>query len=159
MDRRSLLLGAPLLAFAPRSCTDAAFEFEQLMRRVSEGWNRQDTELALSAFTADAVYMEPPDVKLYQRHTQLRPYFAALRKGTSVIWHNLFFNEAAQSGTGECSFGEQSDKQVDHGVAMVELRGGKIAVWREYQRKDPKSFDDFLRRDDKTWKWTIKTYP
>jgi len=55
MDRRSLLLGAPLLAFAPRSCTDAAFEFEQLMRRVSEGWNRQDTELALSAFTADAV--------------------------------------------------------------------------------------------------------
>lgn len=70
-----MLLGAPLLAFAARSCAGAVsmFEFEQLMRQVFEGWSRQDTELAFSAFTEDAVYMEPPDVQLYERDVQLRP--------------------------------------------------------------------------------------
>lgn len=55
-----------------------------------------------------------------------------------MIWHHLFFNETSQKGASEYSFGEQSDKQVDNGVAVVELRGGKIAVWREYQRRGPR---------------------
>ncbi len=65
-----------------RGCGVNQPEFRDLMERLARGWSTQDTDLALSCFTPDAVYMEPPDVQLYVGHDQLRPYFAALTPGT-----------------------------------------------------------------------------
>jgi hypothetical protein len=48
---------------------------------------------------------------------------------------------------------------ADHGVAVVQLRNGKNAFWREYQRKGSPSFADFLKKDGKKWQWTIRNYP
>jgi len=57
-------------------------QFRELIQKVERGWSTQDTDLALSAFTADAIYMEPPSVQLYRGHAELRPYFGALTPGT-----------------------------------------------------------------------------
>ena len=42
---------------------------------------------------------------------------------------------------------------------MVEVADGRIAVWREYQRKGPSVFADFVAVDGKTWQWHIGNYP
>ena len=129
------------------------------MNRLADGWSRQNTEQALSCFSEDAIYMEPPEIQFFEGHDQLRPYFAALKPGTFMRFHNLWFDESRQVGAGEYSFGEAGDAQVDHGVVVVELRDGRIAFWREYQQKGPAAFDRFLDKNGKEWKWTIKNYP
>ena len=132
--------------------------FRDLMNRLADAWSRQDVEQALSCFTADATYMEPPDIQLYEGHGQLRPYFAALKPGTFMRFHNLWFDESRQIGAGEYSFG-MSTNHADHGVVVVELREGRIAFWREYQQKGPVSFEQFLDKHEKQWQWTIRNYP
>ena len=134
-------------------------EFRELMERLARAWSTQDTELGLSCFTEGAVYMEPPDLQLYLGHAELRPYFAALTPGTYIRFHAIMFDEAAQVGAGEYSFGSEGEETADHGVAVVELEGGRIGLWREYQRKGPAAFDDFLARDGKSWQWHIGNYP
>jgi hypothetical protein len=89
----------------------------------------------------------------------LRPYFAALKPGTFMQFHNLWFDEARQIGAGEYSFGERNEPTADHGVVVVELRDGRVAFWREYQQKGPTSFEQFLDTKDKPWRWTIENYP
>jgi uncharacterized protein YciI len=74
-------------------------------------------------------------------------------------FHRVFFDEASQTGGGEYSFGDTSSKTADHGTAVVELRDGRIAFWREYQRKGPMPFEAFAAVDGKDWQWTIKNYP
>lgn len=120
-------------------------QFIVFMERLARTWADNDTPMSLAHFTEDAVYIEPPDLQGYQGHNQLRLFFNDLTPGTKMEWHNLWFNENAQCGAGEYSFslGEWTN-QANHGVAVVELRDGKIAVWREYQRKGPVEFEDFL---------------
>jgi hypothetical protein len=133
--------------------------FRELMERLARAWSTQDAELGLSCFTKEAVYMEPPDVQLYVGHDELRPYFAALAPGTLMRFHALAFDEAARVGFGEYSFGSGGTEVADHGVAVVELEGERIAFWREYQRKGPADRGDFLARGGKTWQWHIGNYP
>jgi hypothetical protein len=134
-------------------------EFQTLMEKLARAWSQQDTESALDCFREDAIYIEPPDLQLYQGHQQLRPYFAALQPGTWMRFHHLWFDEARQVGAGEYSFGSEGQPTADHGVAVVELQDGRIAFWREYQRKGPPAFQDFIEIRNKTWQWHIGNYP
>ena len=136
-----------------------AAAFREMMNRLADCWSQQKTDQALACFTEDAIYMEPPDIQFYKGHSQLRPYFAALKPGTFMQFHNLWFDEARQIGAGEYSFGEGNEPTADHGVVVVELRDGRIAFWREYQQKGPTSFERFLDTKDKRWRWTIENYP
>lgn len=136
-----------------------AAEFRELMERLARAWSTQDTELGLTCFTEDAVYMEPSDIQLYLGHEQLRPYFAALTPGTFMRFHTIAFDEDAQRGTGEYTFGSEGEETADHGVAVVEIADGRIGVWREYQRKGPASFDNFTAVEGKGWEWHIGNYP
>jgi hypothetical protein len=113
----------------------------------------------VSCFTEDAVYMQPPDQQLYRGASELRPFFGALKPGTFMTFHHVAFDERTQVGFGEFSFGNVRDKDADHGVAVVELRGGRIASWREYFYSGPPSFDAFVATTGKNWKWTIRNYP
>jgi hypothetical protein len=113
----------------------------------------------LECFTSDAVYMEPPDIQLFVGHDQLRPYFQALRPGTVMAFQHLWFDEERQSGVGEYSFGSKKAIEADHGVVVVQLREGRIASWREYQRKGPGDFGRFIAPEGKAWRWHIGNYP
>ena len=134
-------------------------QFTQLMTTLAQSWTEQNTEAALGCFTGDAVYMEPPNIQLYLGHEQLRPYFAALAPGTTMTFHNLCFNEATQVGMGEYSFGMRSKETADVGVAVVQIQHGKIAHWREYQRKGPADFAAFTAHVGKAFEWHIGNYP
>ncbi|HUG63634.1 MAG TPA: nuclear transport factor 2 family protein [Gaiellaceae bacterium] len=136
-----------------------AAEFRVLLKQLACAWSTQDTELALSCFAEDAVYSEPPDVQLYSGHDELRPYFAALTPDTRMAFHTTAFDEMAQRGFGEYTFGSGRGDVADHGVAVCDVAGDRIAAWREYQRKGPAAFEDFIATEGKTWQWHIGNYP
>jgi hypothetical protein len=133
--------------------------FAELMRKLARAWEARDTRAAVECFTHDAVYVEPPDLQFYTGHQQLHAYFDALTEGTFMRLHNLWFDEEAQIGAAEYSFGTAGAAQADHGVVVVELRERRIAFWREYQRKGSNSFADFIAVQGKQWRWSIENYP
>jgi hypothetical protein len=134
-------------------------QFSALVQRLAEGWGTQETALAVSCFTPDAIYMQPPDVQFYIGHDQLRAYFGALRPGTYMHFQHVWFDEAAQAGCVEFSFGMTGKPTADHGTAVVLLAGGLIAHWREYVVKGPADFASFTAAEGKPWQWHIGNYP
>ncbi|MEM7297997.1 MAG: nuclear transport factor 2 family protein [Bacteroidota bacterium] len=132
--------------------------FEELMANVAQGWSTQNTQLALESFAEDAVYMQPPNVQFYQGHDQLRKYFDALDEAHQMTFHDLWFNEETQTGAGEFTFSYGSDT-ADTGVIVVRLENGKIKHWREYFTKGPANFDQFIKTENKDWRWHIGNYP
>jgi hypothetical protein len=163
MRRICLCLSLLLLACGQRSQDREkhlnAAAFREMMNRLADGWSQQNTDQALACFTEDAIYIEPPDIQFYKGHSELQPYFAALKPGTFMRFHNLWLDEGRQIGAGEYSFGGANERTADHGVVVVELRDGRIAFWREYQQKGPALFGRFLDTKDKRWRWTIENYP
>jgi len=133
-------------------------EFHKLMRNVEEGWSTQKPDKALSSFDEDAIYMEPPNIQYYRGHEQLRPYFDELDSKYKMEFHNLWFNKDTQSGAAEYTFSYGKDTS-DVGIVVVELKNGKIKFWREYQRKGPTDFKEFLQIENKEWIWHIGNYP
>ncbi len=133
-------------------------EFQKLMNNIAAAWSTQNTEMALSSFDKDAIYMEPPSSQYFKGHVQLRPYFDELTSRHKMDFHNLWFNSKTQSGTGEFTFSYGEDTAIS-GVVVVELLGGKIGFWREYLQTGPADFKDFLRIENKDWEWHIGNYP
>jgi ketosteroid isomerase-like protein len=137
-----------------------AAEFRALVEAVARGWETGDADLALGSFAVDAVYMEPPDVQLFVGHDQLRPYFAAVPPGTLMQLHAVMFDAASQTGAVEYTFADgPTDPSADHGVAVIEVRDGRIARWREYQTKGPADREAFLAIEGKAWGWHAGNYP
>jgi hypothetical protein len=119
-------------------------QFVNFMERLARTWVENDTPMSLAHFTEDAVYIEPPDLQRYRGHNELRLFFNNLTLGTTMTWHNLWFDESTQCGAGEYSFSLGGwAGEANHGVAIVEMRDGLIATWREYQRRGPVSFESF----------------
>lgn len=134
-------------------------EFRKLMNNLAAAWTSQNTAQALACFTPDATYMQPPDEQFYKGHEQLKAYFGALKTGTTMTFHHLWFDAEKQTGAGEFTFGNTLSKSAVTGVAVVSLENGKIKSWREYFIKGPIDFQEFISTDKKTWKWHIGNYP
>jgi hypothetical protein len=134
-------------------------EFTGLMNGLAEAWSKQNTQAAVNCFAADATYMQPPDEQFYTGHAQLTAYFGALKKGTVMTFHHLWFDAETQTGAGEFTFGNTETQSADTGVVVVSLENGKIKSWREYFIKGPLSFQEFISTENKNWKWHIGNYP
>jgi len=132
--------------------------FFRLLDELAEAWATPDAERAAACFTADAVYMEPPDRQLFVGVDQLTAYFGALTPGTYLRFHHRSFDETSGMGAIEFSFGVEGEDTADHGTAVIEIRDGRIATWREYVRRGPTDFDEFVATA-KDWQWHIGNYP
>jgi ketosteroid isomerase-like protein len=122
-------------------------DFRKLMETLAEGWNRGDAAKAADCFTADAVYVEPPDKQVYRGRAALYEMFGGAkgRKETmKMTWHHLVFDSERQIGAGEFTF--EYGGPV-HGVAVVRLRDGKISNWREYWYESKLAWDEFTRNN------------
>jgi ketosteroid isomerase-like protein len=137
--------------------TNAAFR--ELLETLAASWESQDTTAAVSLFTDDAVYMQPPDVQLFVGRSQLAAYFGAIRPGTYMRWHNVWFEPGSQAGAGEFTFGATGQDKATHGVAVVQLRNGRISSWHEYLQAGPAERQGFLSTEGKQWTWHIGNYP
>lgn len=134
-------------------------EFTGLMNGLALAWSKQNTQEAVNCFAVDATYMQPPDEQFYTGHEQLTAYFGALKKGTVMTFHHLWFDAETQTGAGEFTFGNTETQSADTGMVVVSLENGKIKSWREYFVKSPLSFQEFISTENKNWKWHIGNYP
>lgn len=151
------LLGPILLAFSskapagrtlchrtpdPRPLGTAAFH--ALLDSVATGWNSDRADLAASCFTEEAVYLEPPARQLHRGRPALREFFAASirpARADRMRWHLVAFDSVQQLGFGEYTYRGQ---QNYHGIVVLQLRGGLIHSWREYQYGSKLSWTDFV---------------
>ena len=124
-----------------------ASEFKQLLQTVAEGWNEGDARKAADCFSADAIYTEPPDKQVYVGREALYRFFggdSGRPDAMTMVWRHLVFDEESQVGAGEYSFTYGS---TVHGVAMIKIREGLIANWREYQYGSDLSWDEFTGKN------------
>ena len=146
IDALTLCLLITGCASAPgRSGESTTAEFRAVMNTLAEAWNAGDARRAAECFTEDAVYIEPPDKQIYRGRNALYRFFGgdAGRAGQMTMqWHHLALDEESQIGFGEFSFTYGS---TVHGVAVVRLREGKIANWREYWYESDLPWDQFIR--------------
>lgn len=137
----------------------SAADMVALLEDLAAAWQAQDTEAAVALFTPDAIYMQPPASQLFQGEDELRAYFGALRPGTTMAWHHVWFDPVAQIGAGEFTFGREGSDRATHGVAVVQIRDARISRWHEYLQPGPASREGFLAREGKSWEWHIGNYP
>lgn len=147
----ALILAGLLQPLSARGSTNSsekitAEEFRRLLGQVARGWNQGDAAEAAAAFRADAVYVEPPNRQRYKGRHALFRFFGGGTSGPKrmvMAWHHIAFDSAAQVGFGEYSFALPDEGFQVHGVAVIAVRGGLIASWREYQVPSALSFDAF----------------
>src|SRR6266511_2101377 len=122
----------------------SAREFQAVMRNLAEAWNSGESRTAAECFTEDAIYTEPPDKQVYRGREALFRFFGgpAGRPGQMKMrWHHLAFDPDTQIGFGEFSF---TYGTTVHGIAVVRLRQGRIANWREYWYESTLPWDQFI---------------
>ena len=134
-------------------------QFKTLLHQLATAWTEQNTVQALVFFTDSATYMQPPDQQLYQGREQLQKYFGALKPGTVMYFHQIWFDAQTQTGVGEFTFGNRASQHAVTGTAVVALKKGRIHHWREYFIQGPKDFKQFIATEGKRWKWHIGNYP
>jgi hypothetical protein len=118
--------------------------FRAVLDSVAAGWNTNRAELAASCFTEAAVYLEPPNRQLYRSRAALREFFAASiapARADRMRWHAVAFDSTQQVGFGEYTYRGQRNY---HGVVVIQLEGGLIRSWREYQYGSPLTWEEFV---------------
>jgi hypothetical protein len=121
-------------------------DFRAVLDAVAHAWNTARADLAVACFTDDAVYLEPPDRQDYKGSDALREFFGASvqpARSDRMHWHFVAFDEARQTGFGEYTF---RGRQFYHGIAIVQLRDGRIRSWREYQYTSRIPWEEFVGR-------------
>ena len=116
-------------------------EFRNHMRQLADAWNKGDARAAADLFAEDALYSSPPNSKSHEGRKELFEWFGGAHgrpKPMQMVWHHLVFDEEQQIGAGEYTFTYEART---HGVALIRMRDGKIANWREYEIDSPLNWD------------------
>jgi hypothetical protein len=120
-------------------------EYENLLNTVAKGWNTNNARLAADCFSEDVVYIEPPDLQLYEGRDALFEFFGGEEGRAlpmSLEWHHLIFDEQKQVGSGEYTFKYRG--RITHGLLIIQIKNGLIHRWREYQVRTEIEFDEFV---------------
>jgi hypothetical protein len=118
-------------------------EFIRITAGIAKAWNEGNAALAAGYFSADAVYEEPPKKQFYKGRKNIYEFFGGDKgfdKPMRMIWHNLAFNSAQQTGFGEYTFAMNNQY---HGIVVMKFKEGKIVKWREYQYKSDLDWKTF----------------
>jgi ketosteroid isomerase-like protein len=146
----SLVLAAPLICVvwsaAKQSREDSrktltSAEFCNHMKRLADAWNRGDARVAADLFAEDAPCSSPPNSKVHDSRQELFEWLGGDHgrpKPMQMVWHHLVFDEEQQIRAGEYTF---TYGMRTHGMALIRLRDGKIANWREYEIDSPLDWD------------------
>lgn len=107
---------------------------ESVIRRFIADWSSLDADRLVEYFTDDGVYHNMPSQPVAGR-AKLRRFIGAFLAG----WERTDWQILNLVGRGDIVIAERLDRTVVAGkpvdlpcCGVFELRGGKIAVWRDY---------------------------
>jgi ketosteroid isomerase-like protein len=124
------LLFSSVVALAQQSAA------RQLVERQARAWEKQDFTLAAADWLPTAVLMSPEgNTPAAQMPTSMRDYFKDFRD-LKVTIKNVFAspdgNKVAIEWDWAITRRKDGKRGVSHDAILVDLKGGKIASWREY---------------------------
>ena len=61
-------------------------QFNQVLQIIADGWNEGNASKAANCFSADAIYIEPPDKQVYHGREALYDFFGG-DEGTDLPMH------------------------------------------------------------------------
>jgi len=141
---RKFMTFMTLSAVCLSACANGQDNFDNALACVADGWTAGDAKAASECFTEDAFYTESGQRQLYEGRQALYEFFGGAegRESTmSMTWHGRAFDPAAQTGLAEFTFEYGT---YAHGVAIIQLKGDKIAEWREYWYESEQDWADFI---------------
>ncbi|MCA8900960.1 MAG: nuclear transport factor 2 family protein [Hyphomonas sp.] len=107
---------------------------EQVIREFIAAWSRLDVDELVAYFTEDGIYHNMP-IAPVQGHAALKPFMANFLNG----WSKTDWEILTLASAGDTVIAERIDRTVVHGktvdlpcCGVFEMRGGKIAAWRDY---------------------------
>ena len=115
-------------------------EFESLLQALARGWSEKDYDKVASFYAEDVRYRDPTRYSFTSRTELLETFFRGEEAEESTVWHNVLFDEERQLGVAEYTY---QGKHRYHGTVWVQLRGDRIASWREYQHTSDLEWEEF----------------
>ena len=108
-------------------------DLRAVLDRAAAGWAGGDAAAVGDCFAADVEYADP-FLYRFTRRDDLLPFFEPPPGGHHVTWHQVLWDDTAQTGVVEYSY---EGHHRYHGAAIVRLDAdGRIALWREWQHLD-----------------------
>jgi ketosteroid isomerase-like protein len=122
-------------------------QFRDHMRQLADAWNRGNARAAADFFAKGALYSSAPNSGAREGRQALFEWFGGTPgrpKPMQMEWHHLVFDEEMQIGAGEYTF---TYEVRTHGMALIRLRDGKIANWREYELESPLDWEAMIGKN------------
>ncbi len=108
-------------------------EFRSLLDRAAAGWASGDAVAVADCFAEDVEYLDPYRYR-FDRRADLLPFFEPPADGHHVTWHDVLWDDEAQTGVVEYTY---VGHHRYHGAAIARVGAdGRIALWREWQHLD-----------------------
>ena len=115
-------------------------DFHNLLHSLADAWSRRDYATAASFFAQDVRYGDPTRY-FFNGRAELCAFFEDDEGyDQRTVWHTIVFDEEQQIGAVEYTY-EGTHRY--HGTVLVKIDNGKIRRWREYQRIDPREWEEF----------------
>jgi hypothetical protein len=122
-------------------------QFRDHMQQLADAWNRGNARAAADLFAKGALYSSAPNSEAREGRQALFEWFGGTHgrpKPMQMVWHHLVFDEETQIGAGEYTF---IYEVRTHGMALIRLRDGKIANWREYEVESPLDWEAMVGKN------------
>lgn len=120
-------------------------EFRALLEALAAAWARRDYAAAAEAFAPDVRYSDPWRYFLAGREELHRFFADDDGREQSTVWHTVVFDEDQQVGAAEYTY-EGTHRY--HGTVLVQVQGGLITHWREYQHVDSRPWEELVGERD-----------
>ena len=117
--------------------------FTSMLKLLADGWTDREYVLVANQFTEDVFYSDPRNYTFRDRDSLLAFFEDDDGLPQSCTFHNSVFDEERQLGVAEFTY---VGTYRYLGTAWIELRGDKIASWREYQHISDKDWNEFWQQ-------------
>lgn len=118
-------------------------QFVAVMEELAAAIGAGDARRGANCYTNDVIFYEPSTRFLLRSREEIYHLFGGEKPHKGLLrWHHLGFNSSAQIGFAEftLNYGEPV-----HGIVIVQISEGKIAVWREYYFDSTLAWNAFIK--------------
>ena len=109
---------------------------KQLVERQAKAWEKQDPSLAIGDWLPGSILSSPEgDTKVSEIPASMKSYFQDF-SDLHITIKNVFVspdgNKMAVEWDWRMTRKKDAKHEISHDAILVDLKGGKIASWREY---------------------------
>ncbi len=118
-------------------------QFIAVMEELAAAIGAGDARRGANCYTDDVIFYEPSTRFLLRSREEIYQLFGGEKPHKGLLrWHHLGFNSSTQIGFAEFTLNYGSPV---HGIVIVQISEGKIAIWREYYFDSTLAWNAFIK--------------